>query len=59
MEMIGCGFILPILQKIRLYFFIIPCIMQTKRPGREKSRGGVFPPKGGEQICLKLVRFYC
>ena len=50
MEMIGCGFILPILQKIRLYFFIIPCIMQTKRPRREKSRGGVFPPKGGERI---------
>ncbi|EKX97802.1 hypothetical protein HMPREF9163_01191 [Selenomonas sp. oral taxon 138 str. F0429] len=26
--------------------------------GGRNSRGGVFPPKGGERICLRLERFF-
>ena len=36
--------------KICLYFIFDYAIMVVKRPGREQSRGGIFPPKGGEQI---------
>ena len=28
------------------------------RNGTSSDNGGVFPPKGGERICLKSVRFF-